>query len=378
MSSAERAASVRRPPPPVPVVVLTGFLGAGKTTLLNELLHSGRFANTVVLINEFGEIGLDHLLIERVDGDMLLLASGCLCCTIRGDLVNALEGLLRRLDNGRIAFFDRVVIETTGLADPVPILQTILGHPYLSLRFRLDRVVTVVDAVNGHATLARHREAVRQVALADRLVVTKADLPEAQTEKLRAELRDLNTHAPIVVRVRESDAGGDLLLDDTGIGLGLAGLPHDHASALHDHDHHHEHGAHAHDRNRHSEAIRAFTLVREAPLTATQLSIFVELLRHSHGPKLLRLKALVAMADDPERPLLLQAVQHILHPPVRLDRWPDADQRTRIVLIGDGLDEASVARLFGAVCGDVAPDQPDLSAMTANPLAGPPAGGLLG
>ncbi len=374
-----QAASARRPPLPVPIAVLTGFLGAGKTTLLNDVLRSGRFAKTVVLINEFGEIGLDHLLVERVDGDMLLLASGCLCCTIRGDLVNALEGLLRRLDNGRIAPFDRVIIETTGLADPVPVLQTVLGHPYLSLRFSLDRVVTVVDAVNGLATLDRHKEAARQVALADRLVVTKTDLPDAQKDALLARVSELNSRAPILIRDAGDNVEDDVFLSGDVASVGLNDLPNDHASAHHSHDHHHhDHGAHAHDRNRHSETIRASTLVRDMPLTATQLSIFLELLRHSHGPKLLRLKGLVSLADDPDRPLLVQAVQHILHPPVRLEKWPDADHRTRIVLIGDGLEPAAVERLFGAVCGDIAPDRPDLAAITANPLAAPAAGGLLG
>ena len=356
------------------MVVLTGFLGAGKTTLLNDVLRSGRFADTVVLINEFGEIGLDHLLVERVDGDMLLLASGCLCCTVRGDLVNALEGLLRRLDNGRIKPFNRVIIETTGLADPVPVLQTIIGHPYLALRFRLDRVVTVVDAVNGLATLERHREAVRQVALADDLVLSKVDLPSAQSDAVRARLRALNARAPITIRT-EGDGSAEALFGElTREPGGAAGL----FSRGDFHYGGHAHEAHAgHDRNRHSETIRAFSLVRDQPLPAARLTVFLDLLRHAHGPQLLRLKGLVAVAEDPDRPVLVQAVQHLLHLPMRLDRWPDDDHRTRIVLIGDGLDPAAVENLFGAVCDEVAPDRPDLAALTANPLVAPPSGGLL-
>ena len=371
----DRPLTARRAPPPVPVVVLTGFLGAGKTTLLNDVLRSGRFADTVVLINEFGEIGLDHLLVERIDGDMLLLASGCLCCTVRGDLVNALEGLLRRLDNGRIKPFGRVIIETTGLADPVPVLQTIIGHPYLALRFRLDRVVTVVDAVNGLATLDRHREAVRQVALADNLVLSKGDLASAQSKASRVRLRALNARAPITVRTA-GDGSADALFEPAFESATAAVRLMDEAN-----DHHggHAHEAHAeHDRNRHSETIRAFSLVRDQPLPAARLTAFLDLLRHAHGPRLLRLKGLVAVAEDPSRPVLVQAVQHLLHPPVRLERWPDDDHRTRMVLIGDGLDPAAVENLFGAVCDEVAPDRPDLAALTANPLVAPPVGGLLG
>src|SRR3954467_13968760 len=166
----------RGPLPPIPLTVLTGFLRAGKTTLLNRLLRDPALADTVVIVNEFGEIGLDHLLVETVDEGMILLSAGCLCCTVRGDLVATLEDLLRRRDNGRIAPFRRVAIETTGLADPAPILHAVLYHPYLSMRYALEGVVAVIDAVNGSATLDAHEEAVRQAAVAERLVIAKADL----------------------------------------------------------------------------------------------------------------------------------------------------------------------------------------------------------
>src|SRR5262245_44156304 len=193
---------LRTPAEPIPLTVLTGFLGAGKTSLLNKLLPDPALAETVVVINEFGEIGLDHLLVKTIDDNMVLLQSGCLCCTLRGDLVAALENLLRDLDNGRVDFH-RVMLETTGLADPGPLLQTAMAHPYLVMRYRLDGVVTVVDAINGGTTLDQNMESVKQVAVADRLVLTKTDIldtPErrAAHAELLSRLKALNPAAPVL------------------------------------------------------------------------------------------------------------------------------------------------------------------------------------
>ncbi|MCZ7660152.1 MAG: GTP-binding protein [Xanthobacteraceae bacterium] len=362
----------RGPVAPLPLTVLTGFLGAGKTSLLNRLLRDPALADTAVLVNEFGEIGLDHLLVEAVGDGIVLLQSGCLCCTVRGDLVDALERLLRGLDNGRLAF-RRVIIETTGLADPAPVLHTVMAHPYLVLRFRLDGVVTVVDAVNGAATLDAHPEAVKQVAVADRLVLTKTDLLDsaarkAAGERLRARLAALNPAAP-VLDAAAGEASAARLLD-----AGLYDPAQKHpdvtrwlaAEAYAGHDHPHDH--HGHDVNRHDDRIRAFALATDRAIPAAALDMFLELLRSLHGPQLLRLKGVVRLAETPETPMVIHGVQHVFHPPARLPAWPDADRRTRLVFIVKDIAPATIEEMFNAFLGLAAPDRPDPAALADNPL----------
>jgi G3E family GTPase len=375
--SADNATSRLGPAEPIPLTVLTGFLGAGKTSLLNRLVTDPALAETAVIINEFGEIGLDHLLVRPIREGVVLLQSGCLCCTLRGDLVDALEQLLRDLDNGR-AVFRRVILETTGLADPAPVLQTAMAHPYLVMRYRLDGVITVVDAVNGAATLDEHLESVKQVAVADRIVLTKTDLldtPERKNELL-ARLRTLNPAAPIL-DAAAGEATPERLLScglydperkSPDVKRWLAAEAYAQQYADHDHAHHH------HDVNRHDDRIRAFSFAADAAIPAPLFDMFLDLVRSVHGPNLLRLKGIVKLAETPAQPVVIHGVQHIFHPVVQLPSWPDGDERTRIVLITRDLDPSAVQKLFEAFLGASAPDRADRTALLDNPLI--PFGGI--
>ncbi|MEO8037733.1 MAG: GTP-binding protein [Betaproteobacteria bacterium] len=326
-----------------PVNLLTGFLGSGKTTLLQRLLRAPQLGRTAVLINEFGEVGLDHLLVQRVDEAVVLLESGCICCTIRGDLNAALRGLLDRRDRGEIPAFDRVVIETTGLADPGPILYTLLNEPVLRHHFRLGNVITTVDAVNAELHLSRNPEGIKQVAAADQLLITKSDLAEAgQVAAVREVLAQVNPSACLTdVNAGALDIDG--LLDLRPPQRGEA-APHARFVATEGASRETVLGL-----QRHSRHVSSFSLVLDAPLDWTAFGVWLSLLLNRHGDDVLRVKGILQVQGS-AAPVFINAVQHVVHPPLHLERWPTEDQRSRIVFITRGLDHALLRRSLEAFC----------------------------
>ena len=332
----------------IPVTLLTGFLGSGKTTVLNHVLKQPEMAATAVIVNEFGEIGLDHLLVERANEDVVLLNSGCLCCTVRGDIVDTLTNLFVDRVKVKVPFFTRVAIETTGLADPAPILHTLMTDPIVAARYMLDGVVTTVDAVNGSRTLDQQPEAVKQAAVADRLLLTKTDLTApAAREEIEMRLKALNPSAPIVSAAQ--GAVDPALLFNIGF-YDPATKSADVARWLRaeafgtDHAHEHEHA----DVNRHDDRIRAFCVTRERPISWAALSAWLDGLAAMRGEDLLRLKAIVALSDRPDQPVVLHGVQHLFHPPVLLPEWPSDDHRTRMVFITRDLPRDAIETTLAA------------------------------
>jgi G3E family GTPase len=319
----------------IPVNVLTGFLGSGKTTLLRHLLTSSEFADCAVLINEFGEIGLDHHLIADVRGDVVLMQSGCICCTIRDDLAEAIRGLYARRERGDVDF-ERLVIETTGLADPTPILATIMHDPKIRHHFQLVSVITTVDAVNGEAHLQRQPESVKQAVVADSIIITKADLADAaDLNALEARLTALN---PAARRWRSANAPPPaewLLAEDDTRRMAIWKTPAEE----------HAHGGHGQDINRHDAHIRAFTLNFDASIDWNVFAVWFTLLLHSYGAEVLRVKGMLKVAGA-TGPVVVNAVQHLVHPPVHLETWPEDWRESRLVFIVRDLSRADIERSF--------------------------------
>ena len=336
----------------IPVNVITGFLGSGKTTLLQHLLAAPALSDTAVLVNEFGEIGLDHHLLQHVDADIVLLQSGCLCCTIRGDLSTAIRDLYGKRERGEIAPFRRLAIETTGLADPVPILATVMAEPVVRHHFRLGHVIATMDGVNGPLHLDRQYESVKQVAVADRIVVTKTDIasPNAVSD-LIAGLHRLNPSATLFSMTMDHVPDAALLLTDDLYDPGAREAEVQRwlafAAAAPNDDRHPYHAVNRHAVNRHDDRIHAFCLTFEEPLDWTAFGIWLSMLLHSRGIDVLRVKGLLNIAGN-DNPVVIHGVQHLVHPPVHLAAWPDGDRRSRLVFIVRDIAQSEIERSLAA------------------------------
>jgi G3E family GTPase len=315
--------------------VITGFLGSGKTTLLNRLLHHPDMADSAVIINEWGEVAIDHLLVETLDGEVAVMASGCVCCTLRSDLETTFRGLLVRRDRGEVPPFRRVLLETTGLADPAPIMQMLLNNPLVSHFLQLDTVVTTVDAVNVRRQLDEHREAVKQVAIADRLLLTKTDLSDpTSVSVIERHLSRLNPGATVMTATH-GEAPPDCLF-----GAALFDPAHrtpDIQAWLRPERHEHGRDIHGDD----DRGIRSFCLTFNNPLEWRVVSRWLMTLRQWRGEDLLRVKGILHLREE-EMPVAIHGVHHVFHPPVLLSAWPESDRRSRIVFITRGLERAEV------------------------------------
>jgi G3E family GTPase len=325
----------------LPVSLVTGFLGSGKTTLINRLLRHPGMGDSAVIINEFGEVGLDHLLVQAIEGEIAVLASGCVCCSLRSDLEQTLRDLLVRRDRGEVPTFARILVETTGLADPAPIVQLLLNNPLVSHFVRLDTVVTTVDAVNGLRQLDEHNEAVKQAALADRLLLTKTDLAPSETlEGLRRRLVILNPAAPAHTVSHgdiEPDAlFGAALFDPSRKTPDVRRWINEEAYGSH---------RHSHGDDGCLSAVDACCLSRNEPLDWDALASWLGRLRREVGPDLLRVKGILNLSGQ-SAPVAIHGVHHVFHPPVMLDAWPDDDHRSRIVFITRGVDRRELEASF--------------------------------
>jgi G3E family GTPase len=349
---------------PVPVTVLTGFLGSGKTTVLNHLLRQNEMRGVVAIVNEFGEVGLDHLLIETSEERFALLDNGCICCSVRDDLIETLRDLGSRGEPGTLPAFHRVLVETTGLADPVPILHTLMTSPDLIGRYRVDGVAVTVDAVNGERTLDRHPEAVKQIAVADRILLTKCDLSaESDIASLTQRIAGLNPTATLLPIENGAIDAGDII--DAGMfdpatrsrdvgawfadavkAAGRGHVHHDHCDPDCGHDGPH----HAHD-----AGILSFSLTVNEPVRWAAFAKWLDYVASLKGDDLLRFKGLVHIVERPGKPVVVHGVQHVFHPPIELGNWPSTERATRLVFIVRNIPREVIERTlirFAAISRD--------------------------
>ena len=332
----------------ISVTVITGFLGSGKTTLLSSILKKKEMQKTAVIINEFGEIGLDHALIEHTDENIVELQSGCICCTIQGDLNKTLIDLFDKMMNGKVSSFNRILIETTGLANPVPIIHTLMSSIELIRIYSLDGVITVVDSINGEKTLDLHEESLKQLALAEKIILSKTDIVDKdEIKSLVYRIKDINPVSQIIF-----SKFGNIPLEEI-FGLGaydpykksedvkkwLA------AEKYKDKKHHHHH-----DVIRHNENIRAFSMMSENPVNMIAFSFFRDMITAALGANLLRMKGIVNIAGE-ERPAVIHGVQHIFHPVQWLETWPDNDRRTKLVFITQNIKKEQIEDFFRPLMG---------------------------
>ena len=352
----------------VPVSILTGFLGSGKTTLLSKLMRNPAMDKVAVIVNEFGEIGIDDALIVESNEDTILLNSGCLCCTVRGDLVDTMRTLFMDRADGKVPAFDRLVVETTGLADPAPILHTMMADPFLVTRYRLDGVITVVDAHHAMSQFDKQFESVKQAAVADRIVLSKVDVTDSEmVATVRSRLTSVNPAAPVIEATHGDADPAELfnaglynpLTKTADVAQWLKeeayrdteghvyhrqgdadGHGHGHGHG-HD-DHGHGHHGHHHDVNRHDDHIHSFALYFDEPLKWGKIAGALDMMAQTHGANILRIKGLINVAEIDDQPVVVHAVQHMFHPPAKIDEWPSDDRRSRLVFIVRDLDKATL------------------------------------
>ncbi|MCZ2327895.1 CobW family GTP-binding protein [Bartonella sp. F02] len=344
----------------IPITLITGFLGSGKTTLLNRLLQDPLFTNSAVIINEFGEVSIDHLLVVKTTEGIIELANGCLCCDLRSDLINTLIDFIDRIQTGRLKKLDRIIIETTGLADPAPILQALLSHPDLAQAFTIDAVLATCNTLNTISILEQYPEAQKQFVFADTILLTKTDLLDSKIplETLIKTLKAINPTAQII------NAHSHQFCLKTLINKTLW-------DAKEENTHLKKWFTFSQNHHSHHKKIRTFSLDCEEPIHYSALESFLDHIKSLYSQKLLRIKAIIALHDDPHRPIILHGIQAFFHPPIRLPKWPKGITQTRFIIITDNLEKETIQEIFDIFLNKPAIDTADKIALLDNPLVIP-------